>query len=183
VHMHPPSDNAPKGTPIEGTPIEEKSVVSVTESTKPQTPVQPLPPPLLKGEKPPYPALTDMDKVGTAAQVTQQRSYNYKYCKEYQPQQHRVMFEFVTVILKKQAMVDADHDRTIGDLQQAAVTLTRLGQTVESVQQLIPTWQLDWRGKKGGSANQFIDFVSEQIAPDLPLFSAPSSVVSISMDI
>lgn len=97
----------------------------------------------------------------TAGELTRQRAVAHKYCPEYDWKIHRAIFDFLVTLLGKQKLVDVDHDRTISDLQGAAVTLEKLGFTVDGLSDLQDAWKADWRGKKGSNVNQFVEFVSE----------------------
>jgi hypothetical protein len=55
--------------------------------------------------------------------------------------------------------VNADNDRTIGDLQQAAVTLTKAGVSAETIIKRTGEWKASFFGKNNGSSSQFIDFM------------------------
>lgn len=97
----------------------------------------------------------------TAGEVARQRALAYKYCPEYDWKIHLPIFERLTDILGKQQLVKIDHDSTISALQEASVTLDKLGFTADGIRGMQEAWKADWRGKKGGSANQFIEFATE----------------------
>ena len=115
----------------------------------------------------------------TAHELTQRRGKSLKYCREYNWQIHRPTFEAIVDAMGKQALVDADNDRTIGDLQQAAVTLTKAGVSAETIIKRTGEWKASWIGQRNGSASQFIEFMgtasavtaSGQAAPALAAFT------------
>jgi hypothetical protein len=115
----------------------------------------------------------------TAHELTQRRAKSLKYCQEYNWQIHRPTFEAIVDAMGKQALVNADNDRTIGDLQQAAVTLTKAGVSAETIIKRTGEWKASWIGQRNGSASQFIEFMgtasavtaSGQAAPALAAFT------------
>ena len=154
---------------------EDSKVVSVAESTKPQTPVQPPTPLPLKNEEAPYPALRDMDKVGTAADYTRRRARSMKHCDSYKPEQHNALFETIVDLMKVRTLIDADDSRTIGDYQEVAVLLHKMGHSAESVDHLRPVWGEVWFNKDGNaSLQQFKTWIAGQS-------TATSEKVKVSM--
>jgi hypothetical protein len=95
----------------------------------------------------------------TAHELTQRRGKSLKHCQEYNWQIHRPTFEAIVDAMGKQALVNADNDRTIGDLQQAAVTLTKAGVSAETIIKRTGEWKASWIGQRNGSASQFIEFM------------------------
>lgn len=116
----------------------------------------------------------------TASDWTKRRAKSLKYCEDYQPKEHRATFEAITDAMGKRALVDADHNRTIADLQQAAVTLSKAGIGAEQVTARAQEWQASYFGQRGGSANQFIEFMATQAPTIAPASNGKSAnVVSL----
>lgn len=114
------------------------------ETTKTPPPIPPRPP-LIDGM--------------TAGELVTRRGKAMKYCQDYDWKIHRATFEATVDAMGKRALVDADNGRTIGELQQAAVTLTKAGVSAETIIKRTGEWQASFFGKNNGSASQFIDFM------------------------
>ena len=140
-------------------PIPETTTKTTTErETPPQTTVGPS---LTSEEttKTPTPVPFHPSPAVTAGELTQRRAKSLKYCREYNWQIHRPTFEAIVDAMGKRALVDADNDRTIGELQQAAVTLTKAGVSAETIIKRTGEWKASWIGQRNGSASQFIEFM------------------------
>ena len=158
-------------TDLTTTPTTERETLSPTAKSKSLTSEETTktPPPV-----PLHPPLAV-----TAHELTQRRGKSLKYCQEYNWKIHRPTFEAIVDAMGKGALVDADNDRTIGELQKAAVTLTKAGVSAETIIKRAGEWKASWIGQRNGSSSQFIEFMgttpavtaSGQAAPALAAFT------------
>ena len=116
------------------------------EETAKTPPPVPLRPPLVDGL--------------TAGELATKRGKAMKNCQDYDWRIHRDIYEATVDAMGKRALVDADNDKTIGDLQQAAVTLTKAGVTADKVKARAGEWQASYFGQRNGGVQQFIDFMA-----------------------
>jgi hypothetical protein len=158
---------------IEGS--EQASVVSESEPTKPPASVDrnATPPPPSTSHAP-YPSLREMANQPTAGDWMKRRARSLKYCEDYKPKEHRATFEAIVDAMGKRALVDADNGKTISELQQAAVTLTRAGLTAKSIEDKAPGWKASYFGLRNGSAQQFMEYM----ATDTPTMAQGKNVVN-----
>ena len=166
-------------TPTE-TPTERESVVSEPEPAQPQYPADKptTPPPLARAESS-YPSLQDMGKQPTAQERYRARGRSLKYCDDYQPKEHRAIFEAIVDAMGKRSIVDADNGKTIGDLQQAAVTLTRAGQTAQTIEAKAAGWRASFFGLRNGSAQQFMEFVATDTPQAAPQREKSANAINL----
>lgn len=147
----------PKGTPLEGTPLEGEAppLPSEEKAARPPAPQQPV-------QRSATPFLVDGM---TAGQLATQRGQRMKHCQDYDWRIHRAAFEAVIDAVGKRALVDADDTKTIGDWQQVAVTLTKAGQTAETIRSKTPAWKDSYWGKRDAPPHQFISFMGSDTLP------------------
>lgn len=112
----------------------------------------------------PYPALKDMDKIGTVSEWANKRGKALKHCDGFVPQKHTAIFDAIVDIMGVQALVDADDTQVIGDYQEVSVILEKAGQTAERIESLKEQWKTTWPGKDGGSLSQLKMFLVRQSA-------------------
>lgn len=86
------------------------------------------------------------------------------------PELRTPLANVVLDITGKRALADVpiptmNSERILDDAHEAAIALHGMGYKTESqVLALEPAWAEDWRGKKGGSFKQFVEFASERLS-------------------
>ncbi|MBT9173889.1 MAG: hypothetical protein DDT21_02295 [Syntrophomonadaceae bacterium] len=101
----------------------------------------------------------------TAGELAAKRGKEMKYCQDYDWRIHRDAFEVIVDAMGKRALADADDTKTISDWQQVAVTLTKAGQTAETIQAKTPAWKESYWGKRDAAPHQFISFMGNDTPP------------------
>lgn len=118
-----------------------------------------------KGSVPPAPPMPAQSSASSGrAQVERLKKLNAQVSPELRTPLANVLLD----ITGKRAIAEIANttgETILGEAHETAVALYQMGYKTESqILALEPAWADDWRGKKGGSFKQFLEFASERLA-------------------
>ena len=118
-----------------------------------------------EGKEPPAPPLPAQTSASSGReQVERLKRMNAQVS----PELRTPIANVVLDLTGKRALADSGTtagDRLVDEAHEAAIALYRTGYKTESqVLALEPAWVQDWRGQKGGSLKQFVEFASERLS-------------------